>query len=115
MAFIRPNTVRNVRRIAPRQIERIRDFLQGAVYDWFKNHQNEWFSLRDLMGGVNTIWTGTPMEALYEKHINLGKTEAKAVKQAGIDGGHLLASVLERDRHTYDFRPGPLIKQYRRV
>ena len=115
MSFIRSNRVRNITGLTNAQEQRIRDFLQGAVYDWFKNHQNEWFSLRDLMGGANTNWTGTPMEELYEKHIKLRKTAPKAVKQAGIDGGHVLARVMELDRHRYDFRQGPRIKQYRRV
>ena len=44
--------IREVKGIDANQLKRILDFLQGAVYCWCKNRENEWFSLRDLMGGV---------------------------------------------------------------
>ena len=64
---------------------RIIAFLQGAVYCWCKNRPDEWFSLRDLMGGDNYHWDGTPLMTLYTKHTSLGSTHDEAVDKAGKD------------------------------
>ena len=47
------NEVLNVSGITPEKEKNIIDFFQGAVYYWRKNRKDEWFSLRDLMGGEN--------------------------------------------------------------
>lgn len=80
------------------QKQRIKDFLQGSVYCWCKNRKNEQFHLRDLLGGDNEDWTGTPLIVLYERHL-LGSTPDEAFKQAAIDAGRLLKAVLAEDKH----------------
>ena len=62
--------LRNVTGISEEEKRRIKDFLQGGVYCWCKNRKDEWFSLRDLMGGDNFYWQGTPLLPLYLKHEN---------------------------------------------
>ena len=44
-----------------KQEAEIYSFLQGAVYCWCKNFNDKEFALRDLMGGENFEWTGTPL------------------------------------------------------
>jgi len=90
----------------------IRHFLQGAVYCWCKNRPHEWFSLRDLMGGENYHWEGTPMIALYRKH---EANSPDPVKSAGKDGGWLLKSVIDDDSRTFETREANLIREYRWV
>ena len=63
-----PSQLRNVNGISEQESQRIKDFLQGAVYCWCKNKKGDWFSLRDLMGGDNFYWEDTPLIPLYEKH-----------------------------------------------
>jgi hypothetical protein len=90
MALI-PNTeIRDVLEISSNEKSRIYDFLQGAVYSWCKNRKDEWFSMRDLMGGDNFDWNGTPLQVLYNKHASKGKNYETAVKDAGKDSGWLL-------------------------
>ena len=92
---------------------RIYDFLQGSVYCWCKNRDNEWFSLRDLMGGDNYYWQGTPMIALYNKQV--AKNAADPVKEAGKEGGRLLLDVIINDGRSFETKVESLIRQYRWV
>ncbi|WP_167883996.1 cell division protein SepF [Leptospira wolffii] len=111
MALLNPSEIREVSDLTGEQKQRIYDFLQGAVYSWCKNRKNEWFSMRDLMGGENTDWDGTPLYELYLKHLN--KKSNDPVKEAGKDSGWLLKKVLHRDMRKFDARDGDgLIREY---
>ncbi len=109
MSFIPHSQVRDVHGITNEHKARICDFLQGAVYCWCKNRPKEWFSLRDLMGGENYYWQGTPLIPLYEKH----QAVADAVERAGKDGGWLLKHVIDIDKRRFETREAELIRQYR--
>src|SRR5207245_9960491 len=103
--------LREVSGLTDDEKDRIADFLQGAVYCWCKNRPDEWFSLRDLMGGENYYWEGTPLIRVYEKHRDAGAHNP--VKEAGKDGGWLLKKVLVNDPRTFDTREAPFIREYR--
>jgi hypothetical protein len=90
--------------------DRINDFLQGAVYCWCKNREQEWFSLRDLMGGDNYDWTHTPLSALYNKQVNEGA--ADPVKEAGKECGRLLIEVIINDARNFETKIEELIRKY---
>ena len=101
--------LRTVNGISESEAQRIKDFLQGAVYCWCKNRKGEWFSLRDLMGGDNFYWEETPLICLYLKHE--GKKE-DPIKEAGKDAGWLLKSVIVADGRKFSTRKQELIRQY---
>jgi len=82
MTLAPTSEIRNVTGISDQENQRIRDFLQGAVYCWCKNRNDEWFAFRDLMGGPNFDWSATPIIVLYEKHINGGKPQDQAIADA---------------------------------
>lgn len=84
-------------------------FLQGCVYCWCNISTDEWFSLRDLMGGENYYWEGTPLYCLYEKH----QDKETAVKDAGKDAGWLLKKVLEEDPRKFDTKVEGLVRKYK--
>ncbi len=105
--------INNVRGITSEQERRIKDFFQGAVYCWCKNRKNEWFSVRNLMGGDNFDWHGTPMQCLYEKHIKDGKSEEDAIKSAGIDSGWILKKVICNDSRAFRTEIRELVRHYR--
>ena len=65
--LIEKTEIREVNGISKEQKKRILDFLQGTVYCWCKNRKDEWFTARDLLGGENYFWQGTPLFVLYEK------------------------------------------------
>lgn len=113
MAITNDSDFRNVTGISEIQKEKILDFLQGAIYCWCKNRKDEWFALRDLMGGDNYYWKGTPMIVLYEKHINKEKEWDEAVKDAAKDAGWLLKYVLIHDKRSFDSKIEGLVKKYR--
>lgn len=113
MSLIPPSEIRSVTGLSELEEQRIRDFLQGAVYIWSKNRRNEWFGLRDLMGGENYFWNGTPLIRLWEKHTNRGLSDDDAVAAAARDGGWLLKSVIDQDRRPFETREEALIRQYR--
>jgi hypothetical protein len=104
--------VRDVSGLSDDQRTAIANFLQGAVYCWCKNRRDEWFSLRDLMGGDNFFWDGTPLDTLFEKH---EPSSQDPTKQAGQDGGWLLKSVIHRDRRNFETREEHMIREYRWV
>ena len=102
--------LRRVNRISAEETQRIKDFLQGAVYCWCKNKKGDWFCLRDLMGGDNFYWQGTPLMPLYHKH-EVDKEDP--VKEAGKDAGWLLKSVLASDKREFESKKENLIRNYR--
>ena len=112
MAFTEKQELRNVKGISEKQKEKISDFLQGAIYCWCKNRKEEWFSLRELMGGDNFYWQGTPLIPLYEKHMS---KSSSAVKDAGKDAGWLLKSVIHNDKRVFETKVEARIRQYRWV
>jgi hypothetical protein len=111
MALIEKSEVRDVYGINNKQS--ILNFLQGAVYCWCKNRPDEWFSMRDLMGGDNYYWEGTPLLELYNKHINKGKDWEEAVAAAGKDSGWLLKRVINDDKRRFNTKTEELIRKYR--
>lgn len=107
MALNPPSELREVSGISEDERALIRAFMQGAVYCWVKNCDNKPFAVRDLVGGMNFDWRGTPLRVLYEKHRNRGKDNASAIEAAGIDLGWLVKAVLDDDRRT--FIPGKIL------
>lgn len=101
MSLAPPSENRTVHGITAEQTEGIHNFLQGAVYCWVKNRPDEQFALRDLVGGENFEWEGTPLYCLYEKHRLKGKTESEAITGAAKDAGWLLKSVVSDDKRTF--------------
>ncbi|PZR03223.1 MAG: hypothetical protein DI539_26520 [Flavobacterium psychrophilum] len=103
--LIEKSEIRDVHGISDEKKQRIRDFLQGAVYSWCKNRKDEWFAARDLLGGDNYFWQNTPMFALYEK--------SQDVEQAGKDAGWLLKQVINDDKRSFETKKEGLVRQYR--
>lgn len=103
--------IRRVNGIDEQSMNDIEYFLQGAIYCWCKNRKNEWFSLRNLMGGDNYYWQGTPLIALYEKHEDLGKDDP--VGDAGKDGGWILKKVIKDDDRKFETKTEEMIRKYR--
>ena len=82
--------------------ESIKTFLQGAVYCWSKNNYGQYFSLSDLMGGVNNNWKGTPLQKLYDHQSEiLKKSNEDTNDAAGKAAGRLLKEMLYKDERTY--------------
>ena len=97
-----PSETRDVHGITDEQKALIKAFLQGAVYSWGKNRSGEKFAARDLVGGENYEWRGTPMVALYQKHIARGKSSDASVDAAGQYLGWLLKAVLAEDKRHFE-------------
>ncbi len=111
MTLLTDAEIRNVNGIANEDQNKIIDFLQGAVYCWCKNRPDEWFALRDLMGGDNTYWKGTPLLAVYEKHSN----SPDAFELAGKDAGWLLKKTVAQDLRIFETKVSELVRHYRWV
>jgi len=109
MSLVEENELRAVTGISEIERARISDFLQGAVYCWCKNKPKEWFSLRDLMGGANFDWRGTPLQPLFLKHEGVNEDPTK---EAGKDCGWLLKSVIANDRRVFDTKKEELTRKY---
>ncbi|MGA2141452.1 MAG: hypothetical protein ABSG94_03420 [Brevinematales bacterium] len=112
MALTHDTGIREVGNLTPEQKQSIYDFLQGAVYCWCKNKKGDWFSLRDLMGGDNYDWNGTPLIELYNKHGNKND-EDEQIKAAGQDGGMLLKIVIINDNRLFDTQINEQNRQYK--
>jgi hypothetical protein len=102
MISVGDSTIKEVSGIPEAEKQAISHFLQGAVYCWCKNKKGEWFSMRDLMGGDNRDWKDTPLIALYNKHIENGKTGDEAFDFAGKESGWMLKKVLHADTRNFE-------------
>jgi len=80
-----------------------------------KNRSGEQFAARDLVGGENFEWEGTPLVVLYQKHIDLGKTDEAAISDAAKDLGWLLKAVLHEDKRHFEVGKSGLTAGYRWV
>ncbi len=115
MALNPSSDLRDVRGIAENEKTLIKSFVQGAVYCWVKNRTGEPFAVRDLMGGENFEWRGTPLIALFDKHSNGGKSDEDAIKAAAKDLGWLVKTVLAEDKRTFIPSKAGLVSHYRWV
>jgi hypothetical protein len=113
MALIESSEVRDVYGITDDQKLLIKAYLQGSVYSWVKNRKGEWFAARDLVGGENFEWQGTPLIVLYEKHVNKGKESDDAIVDAAKDLGWLLKAVLNDDKRSFEVGKSGLTAAYR--
>lgn len=92
----------------------IKAYIKGAVYCWCKNCKDEtgeplWFAARDLFGGENYYWQGTPLKCIYDWHEQDGANDP--VTMAGRDVGHILKRILHDDENrSFNTSPG-----YRRI
>lgn len=115
MALVPPSEPRDVHGIDNSQKAFIKTFMQGAIYCWVKNRKDEPFAVRDLMGGENFEWQGTPLYALYQKHIDQGKDNGSAIESAARDLGWLVKSVLAEDKRTFEAVKAGRVNSYRWV
>lgn len=113
MALAEKSKLRHDFGISENELKLVKAFLQGAVYCWVKNLEGNVFAARDLMGGVNFDWKGTPLYCLYEKHIRLEKDDESAIDEAGKDLGWILKSVLDEDKRTFEIYNVNMAKGYR--
>ena len=103
------STYKGVNGFTDRQMALMRAYLQGAVYCWCKNCKDEWFAARDLIGGNNYYWQGTPLIDLFEYYLDGRNDDASiryAVEEAGKAAGRLLKGILIEDKRTFETREG---------
>ena len=90
-------------KISKEEKERIICFIQGAVYSFCKNNYDDGkrkaFAARDLFGGVNNDWGGTPLQVLYNCHANNNADNPENL--AGKDVGWLLLEVINNDSRKF--------------
>lgn len=81
----------------------IKDYLLGAVRTWTRDRKNREFAARDMVGGNNKNWEGTPLQILYDKHRKSRRNHTQAHANAAKELGHLLKAVLRDDkRRTFE-------------
>jgi hypothetical protein len=107
---------RDVHGFSSIEIGRMLDYLLGAVHVWCCDRHGEWFAARDLLGGANYYWQGTPLMRLYEYYYKQSDgDEDYSVAQAGRAAGNLLKRVLiEDEKRCYETRQG-YTREYRWV
>lgn len=86
--------IRRVKYLTQVNADKIKIYLQGAVYSWCNDNKGREFALRDLVGGLNLYWSGTPLDVLYHNRLN--------INLAGRDAGWLLMEVLQNDKRNFD-------------
>ncbi len=100
--LINESTVRKVSGLSKTERDEIHAFVQGAVYSWIKNRKGEKFSARDLFGGENTNWYGTPLQLIHKKHKDAGKDDDSAFEASARDIGWIIKSVLHNDSRHFE-------------
>ncbi|MDR2728170.1 MAG: hypothetical protein LBB56_03490 [Chitinispirillales bacterium] len=108
--------IRGVQVLSSQEEQRIKDFMHGAIYCWCKNRPDEWFALRDLFGGDNFNWIGTPLQILYEKEAIKGKDDKESINQAGKSAGRLLKKILfESEKRKFETKQEDMTRKYKFV
>ena len=109
-----PETIKGVKGITDQQRDRIKAFLQGAVYCLCNSsHKHDWFSVRDFLGGENYYWQDTPLSALYEYYMACSDQDIDyAFSEAAKAAGRLMKAVLQEDKRIFEAREG-FAKSYR--
>ena len=95
-------SVREVHGLSEEELQKIKAFLQGAVYCWCAIRKSDWFCARDFIGGDNSYWEHYPLGVLYFRHINDGCDHDYAFDQAAKDAGKILKRVLSEDNRTFE-------------
>lgn len=95
-------SVREVHGLSEEELQKIKAFLQGAVYCWCAIRKSDWFCARDLIGGVNQNWKGYPLEVLYRRYIKDRRDHDHAFDQAAKDAGNILKRVLSEDHRMFE-------------
>lgn len=67
--IINDSSYKNVGGFTDDDTREMRAFLLGAVHVWCRDRHGEWFAARDLLGGANFFWQGTPLIALYDHYL----------------------------------------------
>lgn len=112
MALIPSSKIHKVRGITVEEKELIKNYMQGAIYTWIKRDRETPFAVRDLVGGINNDWTGTPLIALYKKHRTAGKDSSAAIAGAGVDLGWIVKEVLASDKRAFKVKKRGLVSSY---
>ncbi|SMN01136.1 hypothetical protein SPONN_2230 [uncultured Candidatus Thioglobus sp.] len=113
------NKVPHIDDISDEQKAEICAFIQGAIYYWcqinFDENSNESlnFTGRDLIGGKNRHWKGTPLLCLYKKYSTAGNSDKDSRKLAAIDAGHLLRWVVDNDKRGFCYVEGTSPRAYK--
>ena len=94
--------IQKIHGLADIDLQKIKAFLQGAVYSWCITRKNEWFCARDFIGGDNYYWEHYPLGVLYFRHINKHRGHDYAFDQAAKDAGKILKRVLSEDHRMFE-------------
>ena len=93
---------RSVRGIPKERLDEMIAQLKGLVVGYCTSNPHRQFSIRDILGGENLVWYGTPLQCLYDKHIQEGKSHVDAIAATGQDAGRLLKrAIIELDGRTF--------------
>lgn len=106
-------SIKKVHGLSKEELQKIKAFLQGAVYCWCAIRKSDRFCARDLIGGVNQDWKGYPLEVLYHRYINAGRDHDYAFDQAVKDAGQILKRVLSEDNRTFETMKMGRTRSYR--
>ena len=108
--------LRKVSGLTDTETQRIKDYMLGSIYCWIKNQKDGdsslWFAVRDLVGGENTKWDGTPLDVIYKKHLH-EKTSDEAFEQAAKDIGWIMKSVIFEDKRLFETKKEGMVRKYR--
>ena len=88
-------------------------YIQGAVHSFCKNNPDQDFSGRILFGGANRDWRQTPLQKLYDYHLN--ENHSDPASQAAKDMGLLLKVVLAEDERFFEETGKDTGQRYRLV
>lgn len=94
--------------ISQEDIDRIKVYLQGAVYAWCNSEKkHKVFRTRIFLGGENGDWNTTPVQILYDYYRRGGqRSHQYAHREAGKAAGRLLKIVLSEDARVFEIRNG---------
>lgn len=103
--LIKDNKIISVTIVNYEEKQKITNFFDNLIIKWITQRNNEWFCINDLLDfclGQHKDWNGTPLQVLYDNHLNSGKTKKQSHTQAGRDAGKLLKETVHLRQENFD-------------
>lgn len=93
-------------------MQAIRNQIITSVNNWCFKNASKPFAVRDLFGGANNNWKGTPIDELYSRQIKMCKSPRESHAQAAKDLGKIVKNVLEAEVRVFKVISGGRVLLY---
>lgn len=105
--------------ICEEEANEIQEFITRLYNAVLNQSETIEFTLRDVLGGFNRDWNGTPLQKIYNVYFERINDRDITYQRAAREAGAFLKRALDKDERTFTaftyFRNGKKLRAYRMV